>query len=241
MHHRNIFQKLIGIPDKCICNNRIRFGVPSTSFLNLNKNPLAVVPIDKLYANDDHEILEKRQPISRLVQISEMMKLQRRFKDLSIGGITARWYDNNTRKSRLAEMKAYAKEVANHIQDGCSVLEVAPGPGYLAIELAKLGKYKIVGLDISKDFLEIARRNVKEAGVEVEFRQGSVADIPFSDNMFDFIICTAAFKNFKEPFKALSQMYRVLGSGGTALIIDMDRNVSNRQIDVYIENTEANF
>jgi 2-polyprenyl-3-methyl-5-hydroxy-6-metoxy-1,4-benzoquinol methylase len=86
--------------------------------------------------------------------------------DISIGGITARWYDNNTRKSRLAEMKAYAKEVAKHIQDGCSVLEVAPGPGYLAIELAKLGKCKkIIGLDISKDFVEIARRNAKEAGV----------------------------------------------------------------------------
>jgi ubiquinone/menaquinone biosynthesis C-methylase UbiE len=168
-----------------------------------------------------------------------MMKLQRRFKDLGIGGITARWYDNNTRKNRLAEMKAYAAEVAKHIQDGCSVLEVAPGPGYLAIELAKLGKYKIIGLDISKDFVEIARRNVIEAGVEVEFQQGSVADMPFPDNMFNFIICTAAFKNFKEPFKALSQMYRVLTSGGTALIIDMNRNTSNQQIEVYTENMEA--
>jgi ubiquinone/menaquinone biosynthesis C-methylase UbiE len=137
-----------------------------------------------------------------------MMKLQRHFKDIGIGGITARWYDNNTRKSRLAEMKAYAKEVDKHIQDGCSVLEVAPGPGYLAIELAKLGKCKkIIGLDISKDFVEIARRNAKEAGVlEVEFRQGNVADIPFPDNKFDFIICTAAFKNFKDPFVALSQI-----------------------------------
>jgi ubiquinone/menaquinone biosynthesis C-methylase UbiE len=125
-----------------------------------------------------------------------MMKLQRRFKDLGIRGITARWYDNNTRKSRLAEMKAYAKEAAKHIQDGCSILEVAPGPGYLAIEIAKLGKYKIIGIDISKDFVEIARRNVKEAGVEVEFRQGSAGDIPFPDSTFDFIICTAAFKNF---------------------------------------------
>jgi ubiquinone/menaquinone biosynthesis C-methylase UbiE len=62
--------------------------------------------------------------------------------------------------------------------------------------MAKLGKYKITGLDISKDFVEIARRNVKETGVEVEFRQGSVADIPFQDKMFDFIICNAAFKNF---------------------------------------------
>ena len=167
------------------------------------------------------------------------MKLQRRFKDLGIGGITARWYDNNTSKSRLAEMKVYAKEVAKHIQDGCSVLEVAPGPGYLAIDLAKLGKYKIIGLDISKDLVEIAQRNVKEAGVEVEFQQGSVADIPFADSMFDFIICTAAFKNFKEPFKALSEMYRVLTSGGTALIIDMNRNVSNQQIEVYTENMAA--
>jgi ubiquinone/menaquinone biosynthesis C-methylase UbiE len=86
---------------------------------------------------------------------------------------------------------------------------------------------KIIGLDISKDFVEIARRNAKEAGViEVEFRQGNVADIPFPDNKFDFIICTAAFKNFKEPSKALSQMYRVK-LGGTALVIDMNRNASN--------------
>ncbi len=47
-----------------------------------------------------------------------MMKLQRHFSDLGIGGITARWYDNNTRKSRLAEMKVYAKEVAEHVKDG---------------------------------------------------------------------------------------------------------------------------
>jgi ubiquinone/menaquinone biosynthesis C-methylase UbiE len=154
--------------------------------------------------------------------------------------LTARWYDNNTRKSRLAEMKAYAKEVAKHVQDECSVLEVAPGPGYLAIELAKLGKYKLIGLDISKDFVEIARRNVKEAHVEeVEFRQGSVADIPFPDNIFDFIICTAALKNFKEPFKALSEVYRVLTSGGTALIIGMNRNTSNQQIESNIENMEG--
>jgi ubiquinone/menaquinone biosynthesis C-methylase UbiE len=167
------------------------------------------------------------------------MKQQRRSKDIAIGGIAARWYDNNTRKHRLVEMEAYAKEVANQIQDRCSVLEVAPGPGYLAIELAKLGKFKIIGLDISKDFVEIARRNARQAGVGVEFWQGSVADIPFPYSMFDFIICTAAFKNFKEPFKALSEMYRVLRSGGTALIIDMNRNASNQQIEGYTRNMGA--
>ncbi len=108
---------------------------------------------------------------------------------------------------------------------------------YLSIELAKLGQFRIIGLDISRDFVEIARRNAKEARVEVEFRQSSVADIPFPDNMFDFIICTSAFKNFKQPFKALSQMYRVLRPGGTTLIVDMNRNASNQQIETYTNNT----
>jgi ubiquinone/menaquinone biosynthesis C-methylase UbiE len=57
--------------------------------------------------------------------------------------------------------------------------------------------------------------------------------------MFNFIICTAAFKNFKEPSKALNEIYRVLAPEGTALIIDMNRNVSNHQIGVFTENMGA--
>lgn len=168
-----------------------------------------------------------------------MMKQQRRFKDLGIKGRSARWYDKSTRNHRLAEMKEYAREVARHVGDAGSVLEVGPGPGYLAIELAKLGDYEVTGLDISKDFVEIAKRNAKEAGVDVEFRQGSVSDIPFPDSEFDFIICTAAFKNFKEPVRALDQMHRVLRPGGTALIVDMKRNASDQQIDDYTEKMRA--
>lgn len=52
------------------------------------------------------------------------------------------------------------------------MLEVAPGPGFLAIELAKLGSYHIVGLDVSKSFVRIATENATKAGVEVTFREG---------------------------------------------------------------------
>ena len=82
-------------------------------------------------------------------------------------------------------------------------LRSSSGPCYLAIELAKLGICeKIIGLDMRKDFVEIAQRNAKEAGVSeaVEFQHGNVADIHFPDNSFDFNICIAAFK---APFKAL--------------------------------------
>jgi ubiquinone/menaquinone biosynthesis C-methylase UbiE len=167
------------------------------------------------------------------------MRRQRRLKDIGIGGMAAHWYDKNTKKYRMLEMKQYADEVASQLRDGSAILEVAPGPGYLAIELAKLGKFWITGLDVSKDFVEIARRNAKNAGVPVDFQQGSASEMPFEDSSFDFIVCTAAFKNFKEPSKALSEMYRVLRPGGKSQIVDMNRNSSERQIQEYTERLGA--
>lgn len=165
-----------------------------------------------------------------------LMKRQRKSKDIGIGGFAARWYDNNTRRHRLPEMKAYAKDVAGHIQDGATVLEVAPGPGYLAIELAKMGRFEIIGLELSIDFVDIAQRNALKGNVSVEFRQGNAASIPFPENTFDFIVCTAAFKNFREPLRALAEMHRVLKPGRTALIVDMNLNATDRQIEDYTKN-----
>jgi ubiquinone/menaquinone biosynthesis C-methylase UbiE len=84
------------------------------------------------------------------------------------------------------------------------------------IELAKLGNYKIAGLDISKTFVEIAQKKAKEAGVNIEFSLGDGAHMPYDDETFNFIICRAAFKNFKEPIGVLNEMYRVLKENGKA-------------------------
>jgi ubiquinone/menaquinone biosynthesis C-methylase UbiE len=159
------------------------------------------------------------------------MKFFRQFKDMGINGPFTRWYDKNTREYRMAEMRDYATEVAGHLKDGANVLEVAPGPGYLSIELAKMGNYTITGMDISADFVEICKTNAKRENVNVTFVQGNVSAMPFKDNKFDFIVCSAAFKNFKEPVIAVREMYRVLKSSGIALIIDMNRNAPKETVE----------
>ena len=148
-----------------------------------------------------------------------MMKFFRRFSDLGISGGMARWYDKNSRLHRMEEMNGYAREVAGQVKEGDNILEIAPGPGYLSIALAKMGKYKITGLDISQDFVEIARKNAREAGVKVDFQQGNAAELPFPENKYQFIICTAAFKNFKEPLKVMNEMYRVLNRAVLLLLL----------------------
>ncbi|MDE3058650.1 MAG: class I SAM-dependent methyltransferase, partial [Bacteroidota bacterium] len=122
------------------------------------------------------------------------------------------------------------------INDGDAVLEVAPGPGYLAIELAKLRRCTIVGLDISATFVSIAQHNAKDAGVNIDFRQGNVSSMPFESEKFDFIMCTSAFKNFAEPVAALNEMHRVLKPNGIAWIVDMKRNLTNETVNEYVAN-----
>jgi len=158
------------------------------------------------------------------------MKLARRKKDLAITGIMAKWYDKNTKKSRLEEMREYAVIIAGYAPKGASVLEVAPGPGFLSIELAKNG-FSVTGVELSADFVEIEKRNAVESGVSIDFRQGNASELPFGDGEFDFIVCSAAFKNFKEPLKALNEMYRVLKPQGTALILDMNHDATNEDIE----------
>jgi ubiquinone/menaquinone biosynthesis C-methylase UbiE len=159
-----------------------------------------------------------------------LMRTGRKVKDLGISGPFARWYDKNTRENRIGEMREYAQEARKHFSDDAHVLEVAPGPGYFSIELAKMGKYHITGMDISADFVEICKTNAERENVEAHFVQGNVCQMPFEDAAFDFIFCSAAFKNFREPLAALREMYRVLKPNGTALIVDMNHDVSKDKL-----------
>jgi len=151
------------------------------------------------------------------------------YKGMGMEGAVAKWYAGLTRKS-LEDFKALARRTAEQIPPRSRVLEVAPGPGYFAIELAKLGDYRITGLDISETFVDIARANAAAANVRVDFRQGNASAMRFPDSRFDFILCRAAFKNFSQPDEALAEMHRVLKPGGRALIIDLRRDASSQAV-----------
>ena len=161
------------------------------------------------------------------------------YKGIGMEGRMAKWYATNTRKA-LDDFKALARRVASELPLGSSVLEVAPGPGYFAIELAKLGDYRVTGLDISKTFVEIADRNAKEAKVHVDFRQGNASDMPFEENSFNFILCRAAFKNFSDPLGALQEMYRVLKPEGRGLIIDLRKDAPSSGISREVDQMGLN-
>lgn len=144
------------------------------------------------------------------------------YKGMAMEGAIARWYARNTaRDARRFEQTADG--VAARAAPGARVLEVAPGPGHLALALARRG-YQVTGLDISRSFVEIARGNAARAGVAARFEHGDAAHLPFADGSFDFVVCTAAFKNFTNPLGALDEVHRVLRPGGGASIQDLRKD-----------------
>jgi ubiquinone/menaquinone biosynthesis C-methylase UbiE len=156
-------------------------------------------------------------------------RMPKPYRGMGMEGMIATWYAKNTGKS-IAEFRNLAKRIAEGLRPGDRVLEVAPGPGYLTIELARLGAYRIVGLDVSRTFVRIARENAARAGVEIDFQEGDAAALPFPADAFDCIVCRAAFKNFSDPVGALREMHRVLRSGGKAMVVDMRNDASSESI-----------
>jgi ubiquinone/menaquinone biosynthesis C-methylase UbiE len=154
------------------------------------------------------------------------------YKGMAMEGMIARWYTKIRQNDE--ELEALIRRVNDTLPAGSRVLEVAPGPGYLAIELAKRG-YHVVGLDISASFVQIAQAKAKQAGVAVDFQRGNASAMPLNSETFDFIVCRAAFKNFTEPVRAIEEMYRVLKPGRKALIVDLRGDASTEDINTAIK------
>ena len=158
-----------------------------------------------------------------------------RLKGPEMEGAVARWYAKvRSSGSQIEEYRKQAAQLTEGLPAGAKVLEVAPGPGYLAVEIARLG-FQVTGLDISRTFVQIGSEHASQAGVSVDFRQGDAAVMPFEADSFDLIVCQAALKNFVYPASALDEMYRVLRTGGKAVIQDMSSEASHADINLEVQ------
>lgn len=103
---------------------------------------------------------------------------------------------------------------ASGVKSGDAVLDVACGSGNASIPAAQRGA-KVTGCDLTPTLLEAGGRLADKAGVEIEWREGDVEDLPFSDASFDVVIsCVGAM--FAPHHQACAdEMARVCRPGGT--------------------------
>ena len=108
------------------------------------------------------------------------------------------------------------------LEPGLELLDLACGHGRIANPLAERG-VRVTGLDATPLFLELARADAAERGVEVEYVEGDMRSIPWTDR-FDRVLCWfTSFGYFgdEENRQVLAEAYRALEPGGL-LAIEMN-------------------
>lgn len=103
-----------------------------------------------------------------------------------------------------------------------SLLDVASGTGDMIKPALKLRPERVVGVDLSEKMLEIARRKYPKTvnETQIDFIKGDSEDLPFTDNEFDAQTVAFGVRNFENPLKGLSEMFRVLKPGGRVVVLE---------------------
>jgi SAM-dependent methyltransferase len=101
---------------------------------------------------------------------------------------------------------------AARIQPGDRVLDVACGTGVLAREVANRVSPggTVVGLDLDPGMLAVARTSRPD----LEWREGNAESLPFPDATFDAVVSQFGLMFVPDPPRALAEMWRVLEPGG---------------------------
>ena len=108
------------------------------------------------------------------------------------------------------------------VKPGQSVLDCATGTGDLALEFKrKVGTSgRVVGTDFCASMLEKAPPKADRLSLDVEFQLADVMDLPFEDNQFDVASIAYGIRNVSDPVKALTEMARVVKSGGCVMVLE---------------------
>jgi demethylmenaquinone methyltransferase/2-methoxy-6-polyprenyl-1,4-benzoquinol methylase len=109
-------------------------------------------------------------------------------------------------------------------------LDVATGTCDVALEIIQqISGSRVTGVDFSEGMLELGKVKVKNAGYQerIDVRFGDASNLPFDDNSFNGSIIAFGIRNVQDYKKGISEMGRVVKSGGKVVILEFT-TIQNR-------------
>jgi arsenite methyltransferase len=124
------------------------------------------------------------------------------------------------------------------VKEGEIVVDFGSGAGIdVFLSANKVGQSgKVIGIDMTDEMLEKARRNARENGyTNVEFRQGDIEKrIPVDDNSVDLVISNCVINLTTNKVDTFKEVHRILKQGqGRMMISDLvtDKEVHGNSVD----------
>ena len=127
------------------------------------------------------------------------------------------------------EKQAVLAGLENHLRyvpvpKTARILDAGCGSGAMARCFAShFADASVIGVDIRDDYVVYAQGRAKEDGLQnVEFRQGSVFDLPFANASFDVVWSKYVMQWINDPEKAVAEFRRVTKPGGVVVCCNFD-------------------
>lgn len=113
---------------------------------------------------------------------------------------------------RLSE-ELKRKEILAFLRGEKRGADLGCGSGWLSVCLAKEG-LKVIPIDISDASLKSAQFLFEKEKLKLKPLKGSILDLPFPKNSFDFVVLCEVLEHVPRPGKALKEINRCLKKGG---------------------------
>lgn len=136
-------------------------------------------------------------------------------------GKVSDWYDGVVEDDNSYQKKVILPNLIRIIEINKDerILDLACGQGFFSIELAKSGA-RVVGVDIGRSLVEIAKKKSEENGINVKFLvspSDDLSELPSSN--FEKVVIVLALQNIEKMNETLSEVSRVLVPRGNLYIV----------------------
>ena len=132
-------------------------------------------------------------------------------------------FDTFAMRGQIRQLRRKVVDMAR-IGAGCRLVDVGCGTGTLAILAARLGGpgARVSGIDPAPRQIARAKAKARRAGLDIDFRQGVIEDLPFDEASVDAVTSTLMMHHLPDDLKAkgLAEIGRILKPGGRVVTAD---------------------
>lgn len=144
--------------------------------------------------------------------------------------VASRWWDLEGEFKPLHQMNPLRLEWIQRHSDGLfgkQILDVGCGGGILSESMARQGAH-VLGLDMGKEPLQVARLHALESGVEVNYRQGTVEALAEElPGRFDVVTCMEMLEHVPDPASVVRACAKLAKPGGQIFFSTINRNAKS--------------
>ncbi|MBD2040868.1 class I SAM-dependent methyltransferase [Microcoleus sp. FACHB-672] len=122
------------------------------------------------------------------------------------------------------------------------ILDAGTGTARIPILISQMRpQWQIIGIDLSKNMLQVGSKNVEKAGLQsqIQLELVDAKKLPYPDHHFDMVISNSIVHHLPDPLPFFREIKRLLKPAGAIFIRDLFRPADEKIMDMLVNSYAA--